>query len=217
MTDLTRLTRKPDRADSSRDLLDALLYDVLVGTLSSVQDGEPWAVPIFFGRDGDRVILHGSSGAGMLRHLKLGAPVVFSVFSLDAMVVAHTAFESSANYRSATIRGRAEALGKDELDAAMNLMSNRLIPGRMAEVPANTKKELAATAGVVLEITADNWIYKERTGQAGEPEEGAGETTAWAGVVPLTQSWGEPQRDDWVPADRPVPDSVLRMVDAPVD
>ena len=67
--DLTTLTRKPDRGSSSRDRLDALLDDELVGTLATVVDGDPWAVPLLFARDDDRLLLHGSTGAGALRHV----------------------------------------------------------------------------------------------------------------------------------------------------
>ena len=71
---LDRLTRKPDRGTSSRARLDALLDDQLIATVSSVVDGQPWMVPLLYARDGDRVLIHGSTGAGLLRHLAQGAP-----------------------------------------------------------------------------------------------------------------------------------------------
>ena len=73
--------------------------------LSTVVDGAPLAVPLLYARDGDRVLLHGSTGAGALRAVAAGAPAVLTVFVLDALVVAPTTFESSVNYRSATVRG----------------------------------------------------------------------------------------------------------------
>lgn len=211
MTDLTQLTRKHDRGSRLRGRLDELLDEALVGTLSSVLDGRPWAIPTFFARDGDSVILHGSTGAGMLRHLAAGAPVVFSVFALDALVVAHTAFDSSANYRSATIRGTVEVLDGAAADRAMRALTEHLIPGRTSEVPANTGKELAATIAMVLPIESDNWLFKSRTGSSGPPEE---PTEAWAGVVPLHTVAAEPVVDEWVPDERPMPQSVRRMLEA---
>ena len=50
--DLTTLTRKPDRQATARAELDAFLDSQLVGTLASVVDGQPWVVPMLFGRDG---------------------------------------------------------------------------------------------------------------------------------------------------------------------
>jgi len=49
---------------------------------------------------GDRILLHGSVGAGALRHVAAGAPAALSVMHIDAWVYAHTLFDSSANYRS---------------------------------------------------------------------------------------------------------------------
>ena len=72
LDDLTRMKemRRSDRAE-----LDRLLDEELVGTLATVTtDGEPWAVPMLYARVGDRVLLHGSTGAGALRRVAAGAP-----------------------------------------------------------------------------------------------------------------------------------------------
>jgi Predicted flavin-nucleotide-binding protein len=167
--DLSRLTRKPDRGSSSRALLDALLDDELVGTLATVLDGEPWVVPLLFARDGDRILLHGSTGAGALRHIAEGAAMAFSVTAIDGIVVAESTFDSSANYRSAVVRGRARNLDADERAEALDLLSDRVIPGRTSEVRPSTPKEWAATLAMELPITGSNWTYKERIGGPSDP------------------------------------------------
>ena len=52
---LTTLTRKPER-QGDRALLDDILDTAQVGTLSTVVDGAPLAVPMLYARDGDRVL-----------------------------------------------------------------------------------------------------------------------------------------------------------------
>lgn len=146
------LTRLGDRRSRGRHDLDALLDEVLVATVSTVVDGLPWSVPIFFARDRDRVLLHGSTGGGILRHLAAGAPVTLTVFSLDAIVVAHTAFESSANYRSAVLSGTAESLTGTDAEVALDLLTDRLVPGRVIEVRSSTRREYAATTVLALPI-----------------------------------------------------------------
>ena len=84
MPDL-RLHRHRERGSTDRALLDALLDDVLAGTLSTVVDGRPWVVPLLFARDGDRILLHGSTGAGALRHVADGAPAALAVVAVDAV------------------------------------------------------------------------------------------------------------------------------------
>ncbi len=124
-----RLGRHAERGRSEREALDALLDEVLAGTLSTVVDGRPWVVPMLFARDGDRVLLHGSTGAGALRQVAAGAPAVLSVTVVDGLVVAHTTFESSANYRSAVIHGELTPLGDAERTTALELPLGAAHPG----------------------------------------------------------------------------------------
>lgn len=206
--DLTRVHRLPERGSANRSRLDALLDDELVGTLSTVVDGEPWAVPLLFARDGDRLLLHGSTGAGALRQVSAGAPVAFSVTAVDAIVVAHSTFDSSANYRSAVLRGRVRNLREAEQANALDALSNRILPGRTAEVRATTPKEWAATLAMELPIVDGSWTYKERTGGPSAPGE---DVDAWCGVVPLRRVALPPEPAPWAVGE--VPASVNAVLD----
>ncbi len=148
---LASLTRKPDRA-ADRELLDALLDETKVGTLSTVVDGLPWSVPMLFARDGDSILLHGSTGAGALRHVAAGAPVTFTVFALDGLVVADTLFDHSANYRSVVVRGVLEVA--DDAQLALEVLSDKLIPGRVAEVRPTASITTSAPLPSVSSCTA---------------------------------------------------------------
>ncbi len=205
---LEQVHRHAERAEGGRRALDDVLDTVLVGTLATVVDGLPWAVPMLFARDGDRLLLHGSTGAGALRQVASGAPVAFSAHSVDGLVLAHSTFNHSANYRSAVVRGEMHALAGDEAWDALNLVSDRLVPGRVAEVREMTRKELAATLVSALPITAGRWTVKVRSGGPGDPDE---PTDAWRGVVPVHTGYGVPEP---VPdcTDLPLPASVRRLV-----
>lgn len=205
---LDAVGRHPERADGGRAALDDVLDAVLVGTLATVVDGLPWTVPMLFARLDDRILLHGSTGAGALRHVAAGSPVAFSVHTVDGLVLAHSTFEHSANYRSAVVRGSMHPLSGDEAWDALNLMSDRLVPGRVAEVRDMTKKELAATLVSILPITDGQWTVKVRTGGPGEPDE---PTEAWRGVVPMSTAYGTPEPVSAC-ADLPLPASVQRLV-----
>src|SRR5262249_61413915 len=100
-----QINRHRERARDERAELDAVLdAGHHVGTLSTVADGRPWVVPMLYGRAGDRILMHGSVGAGALRHVAAGAPAAFSVMHIDAWGYAHTLFDSSANHRPAVVR-----------------------------------------------------------------------------------------------------------------
>ena len=66
----------------------------------------PWAVPLLFARDDDRLLLTARPARARcvmslpVRRLPSVSPAI------DGVVVAESTFESSANYRSAVLRGR---------------------------------------------------------------------------------------------------------------
>ncbi|MFC4785815.1 pyridoxamine 5'-phosphate oxidase family protein [Nocardioides sp. MAHUQ-72] len=205
---MTELNRFPEYGVTDRAALDELLDSQWAGVLSTVADGEPLAVPMLYARDGDRVLLHGSTGAGALRRVAAGAPAVLTVFALDALAVAPTTFESSVNYRSATIRGVLTVV--DATEPALDTFSEKLMPGRTSEVRPSTRKELAATQALALPIASDNWLLKVTDGWPATPEEAGAEPDVWSGLVPVRTVLDPPLPAPWA-ADLPVPPSVQRL------
>lgn len=204
------LTRKKERRASDRVALDRLLDEELVGTLATVTtDGRPWAVPMLFARDGDRILIHGSTGAGALRRVADGAEAVLAVHAVDGLVLASSMFDHSANYRSAVVRGALVRLTGEEAWAALDRVSDGLLPGRRDEVREMLPKEVAATVALALDLTDDNWILKVRSGGTGEDPAEVPPGT-WTGVVPLHVVAGEPEPDDTA-AGLPVPPSVTAL------
>ncbi|MFC4602278.1 pyridoxamine 5'-phosphate oxidase family protein [Rhodococcus kronopolitis] len=205
---MDKINRHPERSMLDRTQLDDVLDAAAVGTLATVVDGMPWAVPMLYARVGDRIILHGSTGAGALRQVAAGAPAALCVAMLDGIVVADSLFDTSANYRSAVVRGHLTVLTREESAAALDALSDALIPGRSAEVRGHTGKELAATLTIALPIVAGGWTVKVRNAPPSAP--GADEG-AWAGVVPLRAVPGTPVPAPWVDPHTPVPESVRRL------
>ena len=104
-TPRTRITRLPERARTERSDLHAILDAGLVCHLGLVRDGTPVVFPTGYGRIGDTVYLHASSGSGWARAID-GAPVCLTVTHLDAIVYARSVFDHSMNYRSAVVLGQ---------------------------------------------------------------------------------------------------------------
>lgn len=207
-TALDSLTRYRDRAGDRADL-DDVLDDVLTGTLATVVDGLPWAVPMLFARDGDRILMHGSTGAGALRHVADGAPVALAVHSIDGLVLASSTFDHSAQYRSAVVRGRLSQITGEEAWSALDTITERVVPGRTAEVRPTVGKEVAATTVLTLPIIDGQWLVKVRPGGVGETES---DDEVWRGVVPLALAAGTPVAAPGVQV--PVPQSVRDLLAA---
>jgi uncharacterized protein len=199
---LDRLTRKSDRA-GGLDLVREVFDRCVVATVSTVLDGQPWAVPVLVVRDGDRLLLHGSTGAGALRHVAEGAQVCVSAFLLDGLVVAERQFDHSANYRSAVVRGRCRPVAREELAGLLDRFTDLLFAGRPEECPPHSVKELAQTLLLELPIADGRWLAKARSGPPAPSD------AAWTGVVPVRTVYGEPVSD----SPHLVPPSVRGLVD----
>lgn len=175
------MTRATKKASTDRGELDRLLDGEFLAHVGLVRpDGWPVVMPTALARDGDRVLIHGSTGAPWLRALAAGAPACVEVTAVDGLVVARSAFESSIRYRSAVLFGTFSPAPDKE--RALDLVTDRLIPGRVAEVRRSTAKELAAT--LILAMPIEEWSLKI---SAGWPEDEDADVAgdAWAGVVPL--------------------------------
>jgi nitroimidazol reductase NimA-like FMN-containing flavoprotein (pyridoxamine 5'-phosphate oxidase superfamily) len=185
----TRATRLPEKMSDDRAVLDALLDTAVVAHVGLVADGGPLVVPTAAARDGDVLLVHGSTGSSWMRALAAGADACVTVTALDALVVARSAFESSLHYRSAVLFGRFTMVRGPAKDAALDLLTDKLLPGRAAELRRPTSREVAATMVLALPIT--RWSLRVSDKWPDDPaEDVAGD--AWAGVVPLTAGIGEP-------------------------
>ena len=189
----TEVSRLQDRQIHARDQLFALLDSTPLVTIAFVRDGHPVALPIGFARVGDELVIHGSSGSPWLRELADGAPASACVTALEGIVVARSGFESSFHYRSAVLFGPFAKVADHEKIGYLTALLDTFIPGRSAELRDSTAKELAATLVLTLPIGAENWSLKIADGW---PEDGADDVAAggWAGVVPVSMTYGEPLR-----------------------
>lgn len=206
-TDMTRLAEK-----SSRDLdaLRALLDAVPLAHVGMVADGSPLVIPTAVARDGDTLLIHGSTGSRWMRRLAEGAEASVAVTAMDAVVVARSGFESSFRYRSAVLFGRFSPVAGPGKEAALNRLVDRLVPGRSAELRPATARELAAT--LLLRMPIAEWSLKVSAGWP-EDEEADVAGPAWAGVVPMRTVYGEPVPAPDLRAAIPVPPSVRTLAE----
>jgi nitroimidazol reductase NimA-like FMN-containing flavoprotein (pyridoxamine 5'-phosphate oxidase superfamily) len=206
----TRISRLSEKQSASRAELNDLLDATPLATVALVRDGHPTIFPTGFARIGDEFVIHGSTGSPWMRAVAAGAPVAVSVTTLDGVMVARSGFESSFHYRSAVLYGTFEVVDAEQKVAYLETLTDTFIPGRVAELRASDRRELAATLALRLPITADNWSLKLSAGWPEDPDEDIA-AGAWAGVVPLRTVYGDPLRAPDCPPETPVPDSVQRM------
>ncbi|MDT5322927.1 MAG: uncharacterized protein QOF25_79 [Mycobacterium sp.] len=208
----TRISRLSELQDTSRAGLDELLDGTPLATVALVRDGHPVIFPTGFGRIGDELVIHGSTGSPWLRALATGAAAAVSVTALDGVLVARSAFESSFRYRSAALFGVFERVADADKVGLLETLTDRFVPGRVSELRASTRKELAATLALRMPIGEDNWSLKVSDGWPEDPDDDvAGD--AWAGVVPMMVSYGAPQPAPDLHPGISVPESVRALAD----
>ncbi|GAA2691834.1 pyridoxamine 5'-phosphate oxidase family protein [Streptomyces lunalinharesii] len=198
-TERTVPTRARERASYDEATVHAILDEGYVCHLGFVRDGAPVVLPTLYGRVGDRLYVHGSTGSRPLRmaggrSTDPGLAVCVTVTHVDGLVLAKSAFHHSINYRSVVVHGTAhQVTDEEEKKSALDALVDHVLPGRAADSrPANTK-ELAATA--VLRLDLREVSAKIRTGGPNdEPEDLA--LPHWSGVLPVAAAYGAP-----IPAD----------------
>src|SRR3954471_15539998 len=189
-TPRTKLTRLPKRGSHDLETLHAILDEALIGHVAWVQDGRPAVIPTLIARDGDRLLIHGSAKSRTLRALRSGTEACVEVTLVDGLVLARSAFHHSMNYRSAILYGTLEE--EPDAERALEIFTNKLVPGRWEHVRWPTRQELKATAVVSLPITEGS--AKIRSGGPVDDEEDYALDT-WAGVVPIALVHGAPHPD----------------------
>jgi nitroimidazol reductase NimA-like FMN-containing flavoprotein (pyridoxamine 5'-phosphate oxidase superfamily) len=186
-----RVRRLAERARYERAEIDAILDDAYVAHVGLVVDGAPVVLPYACARVGDELILHGSTRAGALGASAAGVPLCATVTHLDGLVVAHSAFHSSMNYRSVVVRGSARAV-TDPAEKArlLDAFVDHQFPGWRASFRPTSEGELSATQVLALSLAFAS--AKVRTGGPQEPADDV-RPDVWAGVVPLRMLAGVPE------------------------
>lgn len=192
-TERTVPTRSRERASYDRELVHGILDEGYVCHLGFVRDGAPVVLPTLYGRIGERLYVHGSTGSRPLRMTGKADPglaVCLTVTHVDGLVLARSAFHHSINYRSVVVHGIAyEVTDPEERRTALDAIVDQVVPGRSYDSRQANAKELAATA--VIRLDLDEVSAKVRTGGPNdEPEDSA--LPHWTGVLPVVRGYGTP-------------------------
>jgi nitroimidazol reductase NimA-like FMN-containing flavoprotein (pyridoxamine 5'-phosphate oxidase superfamily) len=187
----TQVKRGADKASYDTTTLHAIIDAAYVCHVAFADDKGVHAMPTACWREGDHLYIHGSNGSRMVKRL-LEQDSCVTITHVDGLVLARSAFSHSMNYRSAMIYGRFEAVDEAGKRTALAAFMEHLAPGRQAQARPGNDKEFAATT--VLRISLAEAACKTRTGPPTDDEEDLG-IAVWAGVLPLTQTRGEPVAD----------------------
>ena len=191
-SDRTTIRRLPDRGFYDLPTIHSILDEGLLAHVGMTTEQGPVVIPMLYGRDEENLFLHGSPASRLLREGG-GVELCVTVSLIDGLVIARSLFHHSMNYRSVVVMGEASPI--EDLDArsrALDLISDHVIPGRVAGTRPHHEKEVRGT--LVLSMSLTEASAKVRTGPPVDDEEDH-ELDTWAGVLPLGIGVGTPIPD----------------------
>jgi uncharacterized protein len=208
LTKRTEFRRLPGRGSHELETINAILDAGFLAHVGFCVDNQPFVIPTLYGRDGEKLYLHGSAASRMLGRLETGILGCIAVTLVDGLVLARSAFHHSMNYRSVVAFGTAHRIDEPaHKTRALRIISEHLIAGRWNDVRNPSEKELKATA--VLEFSIEEASAKIRTGPPLDDEEDYS-LPVWAGILPVSLEARPPIRDSRLTDDIEVPGYVLR-------
>jgi nitroimidazol reductase NimA-like FMN-containing flavoprotein (pyridoxamine 5'-phosphate oxidase superfamily) len=160
-----------------------------IGILDEHSDGVA-VIPMLHARIDDTLIFHGANSSRLMKYLSSGQSICVTFSLVDGLVLAKSLFHHSMNYRSAVVLGTGRLLDDPtEISAALNAISDKVMPGRRDDARQPNAKELAATA--VVSVKIDRASAKIRDGDpADDPEDLS--LPVWSGIVPIKSNFGKP-------------------------
>ena len=184
-TKLTTPSRQKHKVSYDEERVNMLLDEAYYCTLSFQLDGQVVSLPTMHARIGKKLYIHGSAKSHFLQALPPDQKACISVTLLDGLVLAHTAFGHSMNYRSLVLFAHPqEVTERTEKMDALKRMINRVRPGRWDEnIRKPSEGEFKATLVYSFEI--EEVSFKTRIGPPNDSEEDQ-KIDVWTGVIPLS-------------------------------
>lgn len=207
-----RIRRIPEKGRYDTATIHRVIDESLFAHVALVDGEQPICIPMLCARVDDEVMIHGSNASRTMRLLASGVRACLTVTSLHGLVLARSTFEHSANYGSVVAFGTFRRVSGDEVLVALEAFTEKLLPGRWDEARQPNEKELKATA--ILAMSLDEAAAKISTGGPDDDDTPDAELDIWAGVLPLTQRFGEPIPSPGLRAGIPPPPSVRRLTDS---
>ncbi|ELR68154.1 Pyridoxamine 5'-phosphate oxidase [Fulvivirga imtechensis AK7] len=209
VTTLNKVKRAPERGHYDKETVYGILDAGFLCHISFVVDGRPFIIPTLYGREENRLYIHGATTSRMIKNLEAGVVMSLAVSHVDGLVLARSAFHHSMNYRSVVVFGNAYPVADENKEHALYVISEHLIRDRWNEVRPPSAKELKATTVLAIEI--DHASAKIRTGPPKDDKEDY-DLDVWAGIIPVGMGISAPIADDLLKKGTKISSSVRNYV-----
>ena len=196
LTDRNRVRRVAKRGLYDKESVFAVIDAAWIGhvAIKDLDEQGVTVIPMLHARMNDTLVFHGATSSRLMKYLGSGQPIAVSFAMVDGLVLAKSLFHHSMNYRSAVVFGTGGLL-EDESEklAALQAISDKIMPGRWEDARGPNEQEMKATA--VVQVQIESASAKVRTG--GPIDDPADlELPVWSGVVPIESNLMKPWADE---------------------
>jgi nitroimidazol reductase NimA-like FMN-containing flavoprotein (pyridoxamine 5'-phosphate oxidase superfamily) len=209
-TKLNEIKRGAKKASYDKETIYEILDATEICHIAFVYNGKAFFQPINFGRNKDKIYIHGSKKNRMTNALLEAKEVCLNVMILDAMKLTRSAFHHSVNYRSVMIFGRAtELIGNEDKLTGLKTIINHFVPNRWKYCRKPNEKELIATK--VLEISIETASAKIADAP---PRENSNDLDLdfWAGTIPVKTICEYPVPDQFMKDKSEIPKHIRDFI-----
>jgi nitroimidazol reductase NimA-like FMN-containing flavoprotein (pyridoxamine 5'-phosphate oxidase superfamily) len=211
ISEINKVKRGAHKASYDKGTIYSILDASEICHIALLHEGKPFVQPINFGRNDDKIYLHGSPKNRMTNALIQAKEVCLNVTIMDSMKLTRSAFHHSVNYRSAMVFGKVRELtdDNDKLNGLKSII-NHFVPDRWEHCRKPNKKELKATR--VLEITIESASAKIADSPPSDNKEDYS-LDCWAGEMAVKTVCEYPIPDEHMKKNAPIPKHVLDFYD----
>ena len=160
-----------------------LIDDLKLGHIGFISNGRPVVIPMTIWRVEEFIYFHVANKSRLHKLLKAGEEIAISFAECSEWVMAKSAYQHSANYRSAVLYCTGSKVTDDkEFDHAFEVCIEQMEEGRWKQVRPPSKKERKATSLMKLQINEAS--FKSNKGGPADKKEDL-DLPVWTGTIPV--------------------------------
>jgi nitroimidazol reductase NimA-like FMN-containing flavoprotein (pyridoxamine 5'-phosphate oxidase superfamily) len=187
--DRTQVRRAPQKQTHDIGAMQRLLSRAILAHVAVVDNAQPICIPVACAPFGQELLLHGSTASRLFKLLANGSSACVTITSIQGLVLARSAFDSSMHYESLMAFGVARTLEGEEKFNALNALTDHLFPERRGELRVSTQKEMAATTVVAFPLNEVSMKISDNYPDTPDDET---DPKLWVGVLPISSTYGSP-------------------------
>ncbi len=185
----SKLNRYKKSGFYDKETVEGIINLGLYATVSFVIDEQPFAIPMGYCYQNEKIYLHFSKKSRLTEMLNKNK-VCLSITLMDGIVISRSAFDHSFNYRSVSLFGKGKLVeDANEKEEILKDFLNRYVKDRWNNCRKPSKGEIKATS--IISIKIKEASAKIRQGDPMDDKKDM-DLPYWAGVIPITTELGAP-------------------------